>query len=234
MCVLLLLFGYIMWTNSSFDTNPSIINDDFSISFKPNEFMPELNIGFLHISEQSDEFFTTYIYRCTLSQADRVLQSFEMELTEVLDSSFVNFVDVNFDGFLDVEIISVSGSSNWPFVYYRYDADNKAFDENLFFSALCRGVNVFPDTKQIIVTSRGGAYYYEREMYQYADGEYTNMRREYLERIDLDLMMYDLRIMQYDEDSPIEIYSATLTAEEYYGDTTIRDNYLRFGKRDNS
>ena len=203
--------------------------DTITVEFKPNELMPYLTVSFIQIGKRTDEFNNTNTYLCTLKQGDEVNQSFYIETNENLEHSLIDFIDMDFDGYLDMSVVRSAGNANRTFQYYRYIAKDKAFEEIPFFSAVSVDIKLFTDTKQIIVTSHDSAYSYEREMFQYSDGSYTCMRREYVESIDFESFAYDLRIAECN-DEEIELFSVNLTSDEYYGDTSIRDNYLRFGK----
>ena len=145
----------------------------------------------------------------------------------------VDLVDVNFDGYADIQVLTSRGNANINYSYYRwvvFSSDGPGeFEEFPFFSTRGIGVKPFPDTNQIIVTIKANGYSYAREMYQYDDDGYSLMRREEVKAIEPDTRVYILSIEEYRNEEYTEIYSAVLTEDEYYGDYTIRDNYLRFG-----
>ena len=163
-------------------------NDDdldlnsFSVSFRPSRsYYPELTVSFTLIDELPSEFYYTYTYLCTVSQAEEVLQFFEITKYEILKPYMIWFKDIDFDGHLDMEIASLSATGNWPFDYYRYDVESGLFEETPIFSTWGRGVALDPYTKQVIVSIIDGASIVAREIYQYADGEYTLVLYEHEE-----------------------------------------------------
>jgi len=205
----------------------------FSVTFMAIESGEELAVAFTSIDKPMDNdiVFPTYHYLCTLAQGEKVLQSFEIESSEcIIDPTYIDFIDMDFDGYLDMSVVWFKGASNRIWEYYRYDANKNTFEETPFFRAWGLGVEMFPDTQQIILTGGTGGFY-EREMYQYFNSSYSLLRREYAEWDDYNSRTYNLHIEQYDgEDNVTDIFSTTLTEDEYYGDFSIRDNYLRFGK----
>ena len=204
--------------------------ESFIIPFMPNDTMQNLTVSFSLIGRHLDyEIYPLYIYRCALNQEDKLIQLFEIESTEILKPSYVEFKDMDFDGCLDMSVVWATGIANRTYQYYRFYETTTEFEEKPFFSAISVGLKSYPDTKQIILTVRCSGYDYERMMYQYINDKYIYMRREYIESIDLDLMTYDLRIIQYNGDVTTELFSIILSVDEYYGDYIIRDNYLRFG-----
>jgi len=213
-------------------TNIEYSNDGeaFTIPFMPNNTIQNLTVSISLIGRNLDyEIYSLYVYRCALSQEDKILQIFTIESTEIINPSYVEFEDMNFDGCLDMSVVWFTGNANRTYQYYRFHETTTEFEETPFFSVNCVGLEFYPDTKQIIATSRSSASVYERIMYQYINEKYVLKRREYIKSLDLDSMTYDLRIIQYNEDVSSEIFSIILTEDEYYGDITIRDNYLRFG-----
>ena len=204
--------------------------DSFLTSFKPRDYMDNHSIKFTQVGELTgDIVFPVYYYRCEVSINNVSKQIFEIESSEILEAGYIEFIDMNFDGYLDMSIVYYSASANQNCDYYRYIPNNNVFEETPFFRANSIEIKAYPDTKQIIVTSRSSGYDYERTMYKYINNEYICMRREYAHSIDFDTMTYDLRIVQYTGDAQDVVYEISLTLDEYYGDTTIRDNYLLYG-----
>ena len=217
----------------STEPNDSVNDNTFCVSFRPIEFSPELIITITRIDNQLNEdlIFPLWSYYCTVSQANKELQSFKIESNLDLESSHIEFIDMDFDGYLDMSIVIARGVSNSTCDYYRYIADKSIFEETPFFRATGVG-DFFPDTKQIITTVRSSAVFYERDMYHYTDGKYVHARRETADWKDYGSGNIILRIMEIQNDVEYfatEIFSTTITESEYYGDRSIRDNYLRFG-----
>lgn len=204
-------------------------SDVFSVSFKPKEGMEELIINFSLVSELPGEFYWTYYYLCTVNREEEAIQSFEVETRVMLEPYMIWFIDIDFDGYLDMSVAVSRGTRLSGFNYYRYDAVNHSLEETLFWSINANGVITFPDTQQIISMSKSGGIDY-RDMYQYTEGEYTLVRHEYAEWYDLNYDTLIVYIVEYDEEeNGTEIYSTILSAEEYYDICDIRDGYLRFG-----
>ena len=204
----------------------------FSVSFRAVECGEVLAVTFAGIDMpmDNDTVFPIYRYICTLAQGCKTLQSFELESTEDLDPTCVEFIDMDFDGYLDMSVVWSTGIANRSCDYYRYDANKTTFEETPFFSTWGFGVELFQDTQQIITTGGSGGLY-ERKLYQYTNGSYSLLRWEYAELLDYYSDTYILYIHQLDyEDNETEIFSTTITEDEYFGDFTIRDDYLRFGK----
>jgi hypothetical protein len=219
--------------NNAIHFNAEDINDNgaFCVAFKPAENESKLTVSFSRIEKEidTDTVFPYYSYLCTIRKEDKILQSFEVESNLDLIPSYIDFSDIDFDGYLDMSVVVSEGVANRVWNYYRYDVKHKVFEITPFFSVWGRGIELFYDTNQIITTGGSGGFY-EREMYQYASGEYTLLRREYADWEDYNIETYNLHIVQIDADgNETEIFSTILTQDEYYGDLSVRDSYLRFG-----
>jgi len=202
--------------------------DTFFVSFKPNDDIPELIVNFT-LTGELNQFIHKYYYLFVLSDKNNELQSFLIESAEMLTSSSIIFKDMDFDGYLDMGVVWYKGLVNYDYQYYRYVANEQIFEKLPFFNVSYAGIEIYSDTKQIITFNRINACSYEKRMYQYFEGEYIHLRSEFLKSINLDSQEYDVRIVEYDGDIVKEIYSAIMSQEEYYGDSSTLDNYLRFG-----
>ena len=142
-------------------------------------------------------------------------------------TSEISFVDIDFDGYLDIEIEVGRGNVNRLFQYYRWDNSIGKYEEAPFFEMSFAGYRVFPDAKQIVATSRSSAASYGRAMYQLIDGNYVLLRVEDVEIIkgDGDDDVWVVHIMEGQD----EIYSETHTFDEYLDISAERNHVLRYG-----
>ena len=181
------------------------------------------------------EFDLQYTYILSISCREKPeMISQRFEFTSCIDgisaSSLSNessFVDIDFDGYLDLEIEIGRGNANRVFQYFRWNDGLAEYEQEPFFNMIYTGYQLFPDTKQIIATTHNSAASYGRDMYQLTEGKYVLLRHEYAEIVNVDGDDYEwiVHIMEGQN----EIYSETLTVDEYYDISAERDNALRFG-----
>ena len=145
-------------------------------------------------------------------------------------SNEISFVDIDFDGYLDLEIEVGRGNANRMFQYFRWDNVLGKYEETPFFNMLRTGYQLFPDTKQIIAITHDSAASYGRDMYQLIDGNYVLLRHEYAEIV-RDSGNESEWIVHISEGQN-EIFTETLTVDEYYDISSTRDNFLRYGTGD--
>ena len=183
------------------------------------------------------EFSLEYTYTVSIScqeQPEIISQTFEV--TSLIDGISVDnitnelsFVDMDFDGYLDIGIIFSRGTANVVFQYYRWDSGAGKYEETPFFEMVFIDYQLFPDTKQIIATSHSSTMSYGRVMYQLIDGEYVLLRAENVEIIKTGDGDHDYTWVVHIIEGQNEIYSETLTVEEYYDISAERDNALLHG-----
>ena len=146
----------------------------------------------------------------------------------------IALIDIDFDGFADIQAATAAGTVNIAYLFYRWDesSDNGygGFEEKPFFDLVTTGYDLYPDTKQIISSSRATAMNHPREMYQLTDtqngGKYVLIRTE-AEELDKDNNII-ARVFFGDE----EIYRYNWLEGFENGQAAIADNYLRFGVAD--
>ena len=180
-----------------------------------------------------------YTYQITVScqeKPDLISQTFEF--TSLIDGIRANslfyeisFVDIDFDGYLDIEIEFGRGNANRMFQYFRWDNIEGQYEETPFFYMLYIWYHLFPDTNQIIAATHASAMSYGRDMYQLIDGKYVLLRYEYTEIVKSGEDDYEW-VVHIVEDGRGEIFTETLTVDEYYNISPSRDNFLRYGTGD--
>ena len=187
------------------------------------------------------EMGTEYIYQIDVScpeNPDLISQSFSIMSFEVLDETMISFVDIDFDGFLDMEVIRFgAGIANRTLEYYRWNPSKGTqyglYEKIPFFSMLASEYSLYPDTQQIIATTRTNAALYEREMYQltYIRNIYEPVLYELAGIESTDILsgengdVYTVHVYHQGN----EVYMEQMTTDEYYDISTERDNCLRYG-----
>ena len=170
-----------------------------------------------------------YTYTITIScQENPELISQAFEVTSLIDNineHEISFVDIDFDGYLDIEIKYTKSTGNNYFDYYRWDSIAGKYEETAFFHLLHSGYQLFPDTKQMISTNDYGTSY-TRRLYQLMDGEYVALRYEYAVVL---RFPGGYEWLVYIKSENREIHSERCTYEEYYDISPERDNVLRYG-----
>ena len=203
-------------------------------------------------SEHSDREYFIYTYRVDIScpeLEDYTPQSIEinsaLKWKEENRGSFIDLIDIDFDGFADIQVRTSMGTVNSSYEYYRWNVFVERgygeFEEEPFFNMLAAGYKLYPDTKQIISTSRDWAVNHPREMYQLSNtrnggwlGTYEMIRNEWQDVVRDESNEYilnengDYSIMAHIFFGEEEIYTYPW-GERYDDFMEISDNYLRFG-----
>ncbi|MDN3708628.1 hypothetical protein QW060_16115 [Myroides ceti] len=88
-------------------------------------------------------------------------------------ASTLNFIDVNFDGYPDIQTpIATMGSVNYVRNYYVYNPKSHLFEFDALLSDLSQ-IEIDVKNQQIKSYSRGGAGMYQSQIYQYVNGKLT-------------------------------------------------------------
>lgn len=93
---------------------------------KINDSLPEMTFSLYPTGRvaQDDDGFP--IWKLTVTSKDGVIND-DLELSSLQDQwqymKVLNFVDINFDGFLDIEALRVSGANNKYSTYFLWDKD---------------------------------------------------------------------------------------------------------------
>jgi hypothetical protein len=128
------------------------------------------SLGDIEITEEPS---TTIVQ--TIDGSDWGMVSSESELIR----SLLTPVDVNFDGYNDLQILSnCGGTGNCSYDFFLYDPVTNQFVHNEFLSNNLCSPEFDPKKKQITTHSNGGASDWESDTYQYGDGHYTLIRQE--------------------------------------------------------
>ena len=176
---------------------------------------------------------TEYTYQVNISCAESpelISQSFSVASCEALTGDMISFVDIDCDGYLDMEIIYCgAGTVNRTFRYYRwniFEGDHYGqYEETAFFSMLGDYI-VYPDTKQIVASSRSGASVHVLSLYQLtgaANGGWLG-RYEWVRGAELTVSGTGSTWRVYDLDD--EIYNAKIKQDD---SCDTGNSYLRFG-----
>jgi hypothetical protein len=139
-----------------------------------------------------------YTYQIAVScQKNPALISQKFQVKSSIDSdcsgdyNFISFVDIDYDGYSDIEVETVRGNGLITREFYRWKSMLNKYEESPFFELRCGSYKIFPDTKQIITTTSSGAVSYSRSMYQLIDGTYIQVRGEDTDTILKDDGLYE-------------------------------------------
>jgi len=159
--------------------------------------------------------------------------SIEIESTILWESEnlkkYFDLVDIDFDGFADIQTVIGEGVSNISYAFYRWDIFESKFEEESFFELLTPQYKLFSDTKQIISGYRSSVVDFYYSMYQLGNtkngnwfGEYELIRRETQEYVSNKENDRVSHVFIGDE----EIYKWNWTEGN---NQDIVENYMRFG-----
>jgi hypothetical protein len=124
--------------------------------------------------EITEEPSSTLVQRVEQS-TDWGMVSSESALTQNL----LTLVDANFDGYMDLQILSNCGATgNCSYDFFLYDPVTHQFVHNEFLSLNLCSPDFDAKKKQITTHSNGSAADWQTDTFQYDDGEYTLVRQE--------------------------------------------------------
>jgi|GEM_PF-5882094 len=197
------------------------------------EHLPAFTIEIENVGEPNGreaETFMVFQYEariCSPREFEPIAQSFTFNTYMELDEDKVNFVDIDYDGYLDIEIEHGRGLVNRTLLFHRYNIEYNLFENTPFFALLANGYSLHPDTKQIVASTRSNAHQYERTAYQLTNtrhGTYEEIGREWTD-YDYDTELYTMHIVH----RGTKVYMREMTNDEYRAPAPERENYLRFG-----
>jgi hypothetical protein len=151
---------------------------------------------------------------------------------------YIDLVDIDFDGYNDIQVCTGKGVVNTLYAYFRWhvylfddEDDEDNFETEPFFEMVTMWYDLYPETKQIISTVRNNAASRTREMYQLEDtqnggwyGSYKLIRHE-----TQDLAQSENEILTTVFFGERNIFSKMFSSDDYDGTDIVNDNYLRFG-----
>ena len=159
---------------------------------------------------------------------------------------YIELVDIDFDGFADLQVFTSHGSTQVCYDYYRWDVFRGdgygCYENEPFFSLMTADMELYPETKQIINTTHLGYHDNPRLMYQLCEtgnggwlGEYKLLRTESSEDL-TDAAGYgsgdddDVTTVFTVYGEKGKIFSKTMRYGDYAGgDRAELNNWLRFG-----
>ncbi|MDR2711516.1 MAG: hypothetical protein LBB91_00185 [Clostridiales bacterium] len=253
MLLILLMSGCTTQNQHVEDVENSVANWTTVFTFEASvaEQLPTFTFEVQESKHSNREYFI-YTYKIDifcLELEDYTSQSIEiysgLKWEEEHRKDYIDLVDIDFDGFADIQVRSAMGTVNSTYDYYRWNVFVERgygiFEEEPFFGMLATGYKLYPDTKQIISSSRDWAVNHPREMYQLSNtrnggwqGTYEMIRHEW----------QDMTRDENDEYVLDENGEYSIIAHIFFGDeeiytypwgegfddyTEISDNYLRFG-----
>ena len=152
----------------------------------------------------------------------------------------ISLVDIDFDGCNDIQVATISGVANVSYSFYRWNyfsgSGYGSFEDTPFFSLLSSGYSMYPETKQIVNSSRINARSHLLEMYQLENtrnsgwlGAYNLIRSAVIEVITYENDECSFTLQVYFGDEEIYAETAPVTAVGEYIISSMSENYLRFG-----
>ena len=134
------------------------------------ENMPLFTFNIIETEVKDSEF---YEYKYTIKISCQELAEYTPQIIEVLSYTkwmtaglehCIDLLDINFDGYADIQAATGAGTVNIAYSFYRWHAfaDCGAFEKEPFFDFVTTGYELYPETKQIISTSRDNAVNHPR------------------------------------------------------------------------
>jgi len=141
---------------------------------------PDLPVLVFHFPGNEDNTFGNIEIQ---EESGKVIQTIENEtdpgmVMPAKAETVLRVVDANFDGYKDLQLLSNCGATgNCSYDFYLFDPAAGRFVHNGFLSNLTTPL-FEASTKQVITSSNGSAWDWQKETYQYQGGKYTLIRKE--------------------------------------------------------
>lgn len=139
------------------------------------------------------------IYNIELKEKDSgtVIQSFDCESQMELDPEyFATLVDLNFDGYLDMDVNYAILANNQAHNFYLWDAENNQFVETILANGELSWYTLYPESKMLYNYVHTSAVTGETSLFQW-DGNVLTLRRK-LVTDTVDGETYTVKLTEYD------------------------------------
>ena len=140
-----------------------------------NEETPDYRLEIFADDSDNESEGALYAIRIIDKKSGKIHQVIHPELFEstINNASTTNFIDVNFDGYPDIQTpIAAMGSVNYVRNYYVYNPKSHLFEFDAFLSDLSQ-IEIDEKNQQIKSSSRGGAGMYQSQIYRYINRKIT-------------------------------------------------------------
>lgn len=144
------------------------------------------------------------------AQVFQLIESLDLPFEEGNPACKVEFVDLNFDGLVDMKYPESIGNANIYYAYWLYNKEKLQFERSTDMS-LCLPT-IDKENKLIISQERGSAAEYTVTNYEYIDGEVVKTKIE--DRTYQDENTYDVKIQELQADGTYKVTDKKGVAEK--------------------
>jgi len=146
-----------------------------------SDTLPEMTFEFVKQGESGPSYEPLYAYDVKVYEKKRpehLVQAFACTSYEKLDIlPFVALFDLNFDGFLDLDILSYQAASNQVHTFFLWDAQNDRYVETELIGLEASSYLLFPERKMIEGYRHDSAAAGEYALYAWKEGRLSLVRR---------------------------------------------------------
>ncbi|MCP4440009.1 MAG: hypothetical protein GY810_13775 [Aureispira sp.] len=129
------------------------------------------------------------------------IEGLDLPFEEGNPACVVEFVDLNFDGLVDMKYPKAIGNANIYYAYWLYDKEQLQFVENTDMELSLPTIDT--ENKVIISQERGSAAEYTITYYEYVDGKVVKSKIE--DKTYLDENTYNVKIQELQEDGSYKV-----------------------------
>lgn len=192
-----LLFLFLMACNEP--TSPVDTGETTQDTTTEEQAFPvqEIPLSFEAELGTSGEQVTTIKIKETMSKQDfQIIENLDLPFEQDNPACTIEFIDLNFDGLVDMKYPIAFGNANIYYAYWIYDKENLQFVKNTDMELCLPTIDT--DNQEIISQERSSAAEYRTTYYKYTDGKFLKKRIE--DKVYQDEKTYNIKIQELQED----------------------------------
>ncbi len=176
--------------------------------------LPETTLWVTQVSVEEVDYNTIYHLRFTLTEKgneNAVYQQFDLKTEQALDAEHsLKFVDLNFDGYLDIDARYYMAAGNDVHRFFLWNKDAMRYEAATIGNMEVSWYSLYPDKGVITSYVHDSAVSGVSELYKVEDGEIALQRVVDTTAFDGDTNNYHLRVTDYTTGAEV------VTREEVY------------------
>ncbi len=179
--------------------------------------LPQMTFTIKKTGESGAEYDRVYIYEATIAEKanpDKVFQTFTIKSEQLLDPDyFLHLVDLNFDGYLDIDISYYRAASNEVHRFYLWDMQLNQYVEAELGNLEVSWYTLFPEDKMIYRYYHDSAMTGISEVYQYTGSQLKLLRTVDTTGSSANLESHQLVVTDYSTGAAVVTRDEQLTAD---------------------
>lgn len=190
--------------------------------------LPAMTLDITRMGEKGVDGQTVYEYRFSLLNEDMTggIPTFFMESEVPLDPEFlVTFADLNFDGYLDLDIAYAYYASNMAHRFYLWAPEEGAYDSAALTNLELSWYTLYPEQQIIYSYVHDSASTGDTALHRWQDGRLVKVR-DMITRYTGDMMDYTVTMTDYTGDAPHVLLDETIPSDTYLEQFDAREATL--------